>query len=347
MDSGQTKRAIRILRLESDELPGADELEVNELKAELFERLAKECENQHDSERALKYYKLYISQKEKLQAAKKRRAINELKRHLLREDTVIASPEEGDSSEEDLRKIKEMNRELLRLDEEKNDFISVVVHDLKNPLSAIQMMAGILKNEKDLSPEEIEHFADHILDVTKRMFELITNLLDINRIQSGRVEIHPEEFDFTTLLTALVEEFGEQAKAKNISLHFEEVDQEITLYSDWSIVLEVLENLLSNAIKYSPHGKRVFVRAAIHEANVYCEVRDEGPGLSEEDQKNLFGKFSRLTPQPTGGESSSGLGLFITRKLVNLLGGDIDCTSTLGIGTTFSVQIPLRYEEKA
>ncbi|MSU63222.1 MAG: ATP-binding protein, partial [Pedosphaera sp.] len=100
------------------------------------------------------------------------------------------------------------------------------------------------------------------------------------------------------------------------------------------------ENLLSNAVKYSPPEKSIFVRLAMNADGVRFEVRDEGPGLSAEDQKKLFGKFARLSAKPTGGEHSTGLGLSIVKRMVESMDGKVWCESELGRGATFIVQFP-------
>jgi signal transduction histidine kinase len=103
---------------------------------------------------------------------------------------------------------------------------------------------------------------------------------------------------------------------------------------------QVLDNLISNAIKYSPPMTHIDIRLVQMAETVRCEIQDEGPGLSEKDQQKLFGKFARLTTQPTGGEHSTGLGLFIVKKLVTAMNGKVWCESELGKGATFVVEFP-------
>jgi signal transduction histidine kinase len=109
---------------------------------------------------------------------------------------------------------------------------------------------------------------------------------------------------------------------------------------DPSVLVQVLENLVSNAVKYSPPGKDIFVRLKKMPDAVRCEVQDEGPGLSAEDQKKLFGKFARLSAKPTGGEHATGLGLSIVKKMVEAMNGQVWCESEPGRGALFIVQFP-------
>ena len=107
----------------------------------------------------------------------------------------------------------------------------------------------------------------------------------------------------------------------------------------------MLENLLSNAVKYSPSGKRIWVQLSAELDGVVCSVRDEGPGLSDEDQAKLFHRGAQLTPKPTGGESSTGYGFAVAKELIESLGGTIWCESVLGQGSCFSFRLP-RYQEQ-
>jgi signal transduction histidine kinase len=105
--------------------------------------------------------------------------------------------------------------------------------------------------------------------------------------------------------------------------------------------VQVLDNLVSNAVKYSPAGTTIVISASQADGKVTVAVKDQGPGLSEEDQKKLFQKFTRLTARPTGGESSNGLGLSIVKRLAEAMNGNVGCHSVLGQGATFFVQLPV------
>jgi len=108
--------------------------------------------------------------------------------------------------------------------------------------------------------------------------------------------------------------------------------------ADATVLTQVIENLVSNAVKYSPPGRNICVRLLKSPERARCQVRDEGPGLSAEDQKKLFGKFARLSAKPTGGEHSTGLGLSIVKKMVEAMNGKVWCESELGKGATFIVE---------
>jgi len=236
--------------------------------------------------------------------------------------------------------IEAKNQQLIQLNQERNEFFSIVVHDLKNPLQSIQGAAELIETSFcDFSQAELVDFAQLIGESSRRMFELISNLLDVNRIESGKYSVNLREVNLFPLVYRIVKDYTQRAQAKNITVHFEN-NQALTAIVDKNLVIQVLENLLSNAIKYSPYGKQVYVRLMLWEQRLRCEIEDEGPGISAEDQEKLFGKFNRLTARPTAGEHSTGLGLFIVKKLVEAMRGKVWCESQLGQGAVFIVEFP-------
>ncbi|HEC84791.1 MAG: hybrid sensor histidine kinase/response regulator [Candidatus Parabeggiatoa sp. nov. 2] len=238
-------------------------------------------------------------------------------------------------------KLTELNDELVKLNQEKNDFLGIVAHDLKNPLSAIAGAASLIQSDYDeLSKKGVIEFANMISTSSQQMFELIRNLLDVNRIEAGQMKLSLITINMLPILQALVNNYSQRAKAKGIILQFQSPEKQFLAILDENSIYQVLDNLLSNAVKYSPAGKHITVRLRKDEYRVRCEIQDEGPGLSEQDKQKLFGKFTRLTAQPTGDEHSTGLGLFIVKKLVQAMNGSVWCESELGQGTTFVVEFP-------
>jgi PAS domain S-box-containing protein len=239
------------------------------------------------------------------------------------------------------QEIESKNAELLKLNQEKNEFLGIAAHDLKNPLSTIQGFAELILSDSISSKKEILEFVDHIEKSSHQMFDLITNLLDVNRIESGKLNIAPMNINILPTVSHLVKSYTERAKAKDITLHFEASEAEYLVFFDQSALHQVLDNLISNAVKYSHRGKNVFIRLSKNDKVVRCEIQDEGPGLSSEEQDKLFGKFTRLSPKPTGGENSTGLGLFIVKKLLETMKGKVWCESEDGKGATFIITLPV------
>jgi len=235
--------------------------------------------------------------------------------------------------------LQDKNEALIKLNEEKNEFLGIAAHDLKNPLSAIQGFAEmIICDYDDMPKNETIDLANMILTSARQMFALVKNLLDVNAIESGKTNISLSKIDILPTMCRVVNCYVELAKAKNINLQFQYEEKPFFAFVDSNTIFEVLDNLVSNAVKYSPYGQNVYIRITESESAVRCEIQDEGPGLSEADQQKLFSKFTRLTPRPTGKETSTGLGLFIVKKLVEAMNGKAWCESELGQGATFIVE---------
>lgn len=225
-----------------------------------------------------------------------------------------------------------------KLDEEKNEFLGIAAHDLKNPLSIIKEGSNLILNG-NLTDSEIKEFAGDIHNTSKVMFDIIINLLDVNRIEQGKIEVFPEMVDLNFIVNSAINKYKSVSEKKDISLIF---SSDLTKYIeiDINIFIQIFDNLLSNAIKFSPKGKSVYISVFENEKTVEISIKDEGPGLTEDDQKKLFKKFSRLSAQPTGGENSTGLGLSIGKKLVEICNGKISCESIYGEGAEFKVEFP-------
>lgn len=232
-------------------------------------------------------------------------------------------------------------RTIVRLDQDKNDFFSIVVHDLKNPLAAILGMADMIREEvtsKTSTDEELIEYSQIIQNSAKSMFQLITNLLEVNTIELGKLKLLIEPTDILPIVQKVIRDYTKRAQDKEITLHLKTTHSRYMAAIDKNTTHQILDNLISNAIKYSPIGKEINICLIEDKNCVRCEVQDEGIGLSSEDQRRLFGKFVRLTPKPTANESSNGLGLFIVKKFIEAMNGKVWCESELGKGTKFVVE---------
>ncbi len=251
--------------------------------------------------------------------------------------------------------LQERNVQLQDLNQEKNEFLGIATHDLKNPIAAIRMTVSLVQRYYDrMSKEDVLDRLEAVETSAERMTSIITNLLDINAIESGKLNVSLEQVNTLDLAKQIVEEYRERAKAKNLTLYFSSTTERVVAHADRNIVIEVLDNLVSNAVKYSPHDRNIFVsirdsvREGLHAENaatpdvsyLRIDVKDEGPGLSDDDKSKLFGKFMRLSARPTGGEHSTGLGLSIVKRMVEAMNGRVWCESELGKGAMFSVELP-------
>jgi signal transduction histidine kinase len=240
-----------------------------------------------------------------------------------------------------LADLSEANEGLVRLNEEKNEFLNIAAHDLKNPLGVISGYAGLLQMFDDHDPESVKEQAGEILASANRMLDIIRNLLDTRATEDGGVSLKTEAVALGPVVETLLRDYHHAASVKDIEISLEGNADEFVLLADRGALHQILDNLFSNAIKYSPKGSEVRLSIAGDRLGIgQISIIDRGAGLSEEDQRKLFGKFVRLTPQPTGGESSNGLGLWIVQRMAKLMGGDVTCTSKLGEGSNFTLTLP-------
>jgi signal transduction histidine kinase len=233
------------------------------------------------------------------------------------------------------------NEQLASLNAEKNEILGIVSHDLKNPIGAIQGLSELIVSG-GLDSNEVQEIALQINRSSERMLDLVKNLLDVNRIESGGMTMNIIAFDIAPFVEATTDQYRTPAEAKNITLHCSNETENSTVLADEQAMMQVLDNLISNAVKYSPFDKNISIRLRTSNEAVRVEIQDEGPGVSEEDMKKMFGKFVRLSARPTGGEHSTGLGLSIVKKMVEAMNGKVWCESELGKGATFIVELPVQ-----
>ncbi len=257
------------------------------------------------------------------------------------------------------------NEHLEELNNEKNEFLGIVAHDLKSPILSIKLLAQLL-HDTNVATDERIRFTNTIISSSDQLSRIISNLLNVNAIERGGITLDITPFNVSVSAYSVFEEYTPRAEAKNVKLHFESLTDGECL-GDYTAVIQIMDNLVSNALKYSPGDKNVwfriygerqwthnnhhastsatnsFTKSATEYITQHCiriEVQDEGPGLSDDDKKKLFGKFQRLSAKPTSGEQSTGLGLSIVKKMVQAMNGEVWCESILGNGALFIVELP-------
>jgi two-component system sensor histidine kinase/response regulator len=241
--------------------------------------------------------------------------------------------------------LKHARQQLREINDEKNEFMGIAAHDLRNPLGAVKGYAELILEDRDLPRPELEDSARRIRDAAARMVEMVQNLLDANRIERGEMRLNLAPTDLAAAVNAVVDSQRSRAAAKKQTIQVENTARSGTVLADATVLTQVIENLVSNAVKYSPPGERIFLRLSSGAGDARCEVQDEGPGLSAEDHKKLFGKFARLSAKPTGGEHSTGLGLSIVKRMVEAMNGKVWCESEPGRGATFILTLPIEDSE--
>ena len=247
--------------------------------------------------------------------------------------------------------LNETNSTLQRINRQKNELLGIAAHDLKNPLGGIVGFAGAIR--VSLDTEDLSILRSDMIDMTesieqsaRHMLHIINGLLDASALEDGNVKLEITDCDMGLLAGSVISLNEPSARKKHIETKLE-AENGCVVYGDIQRLQEVVDNLLSNAIKYSPPETSVHVAVShASPSTVQISVRDEGPGLTKDDRKRLFGKFQKLSARPTGGESSTGLGLAIAKSIVDLHGGNIRAESEEGRGSNFIVDLPVRIPEQ-
>ncbi len=233
------------------------------------------------------------------------------------------------------------NKQLKQLNEEKNRFIGMAAHDIRNPAGNIMMLASFVEEEAgEKLSEESKEYLQLIKQSAEQMLTLVNNLLDISRIEAGNLNLKLQKTDVCEQIKSIVKLFQLQANQKNIAISFSPPADKVEIYADAACIGQVLGNLISNALKYSHGNTKVEVLLKNTSDNLTISVKDEGQGIPEQELNKLFKFFSRTAVQSTGGELSTGLGLAISRKLIEAHKGNISVESTPGKGSTFTFSIP-------
>jgi signal transduction histidine kinase len=236
--------------------------------------------------------------------------------------------------------LEDKNDQLNILLSEKNEFISIATHDLRNPLNNVIGLSQLLKedNEKILDSESLENL-DYVIESSTQMLEIIENILSDRSLSSGTINPNFKNIDINEVIEEIINLYHFKSEQKRIALIYNKPDELIILYMDSFILHQILDNILSNAIKFSPFDKKIEVTLASNEHHISISIKDEGPGFSKEDKEKVFIKYSKLSARPTGGESSSGLGLSIVKKLCDVINADISLNSEEGKGAEFILTI--------
>ena len=231
--------------------------------------------------------------------------------------------------------------ELLELSELRSRYLGMAAHDLRGPLMVVGGFVDLALQDPSLGEApRARALLDKARSGCDRMLHLVESLLDAHAIESGRLELERRTIEALPWLTSVVEEQRLIAGAKDIAIELDLEGGLPALHVDPHRLQQVLGNLIGNAIKFSEPGTTVTVRGGCADHVITLEVADQGPGIPEEEQHRLFTDFGRTSVRPTAGETSSGLGLAIVRRLVEAHGGHVDVHSQVGEGSVFRVTLP-------
>jgi signal transduction histidine kinase len=222
--------------------------------------------------------------------------------------------------------------------EDKTALFAATVHDLKTPLLGIRQLSALVLDDDTLSEDgrrKLELIRATADEAMGRVDHLLSATADEGEEMLGWGPVNVE-----TLVEDVVHRLQPHAEYKGQTLRYDRPEPSCRVEGDELRLQEAVRNLVSNALKYSPEGETIDVEVTCAPESVRISVADNGPGLSGADQKRLFSPFQRLTPQPTGNERSSGVGLYITKQVMNLHGGDVDVVTAEGEGSTFTLVLP-------
>ena len=271
-------------------------------------------------------------------------AFNRMLRQLLRQQDELRTV--NGELDTKIDELAQMNMRLFQSNKVKGDFLATVSHELRTPLNSILGFSDLLSNVKVLD-EKQRRFASNIERSGRQLLDMINDMLDLAKIESGRMEVRPAEFDVGAVALTQCDLVRPLAEKKHIELDCEIAPDLPPILQDRGKIEQILNNLLSNAVKFTPDGGRIHVTAhQDRRGDLRLTIADTGVGISESEQVAVFEKFRQGASALAGGDalkreySGSGLGLSIVRELCRLLGGDVTLESELGRGSEFTVILP-------
>jgi signal transduction histidine kinase len=236
------------------------------------------------------------------------------------------------------REAEQAGMTLLQLNQAQRNFISVISHEFRATLTSIQGFSALMRDE-DFDPAETKEYANDIHTDALRLHRMIDNLLDLEKIQAGKMELVPETVD----LNALLEEALEHTRRTSLwhTFSFQGDDRIPSIYVDHDKIMQAMTNLLSNAVKYSPHGGEILVRSMLEGANVHVSIQDEGMGIHPDMLDQVFIPYSRVHSATNQYIQGTGLGLPIVRQIIEMHAGKVWVESELEHGSCFHFTLPL------
>lgn len=233
----------------------------------------------------------------------------------------------------EVRQLLDSNQKLLH---ERQRMLSFASHDLKGPFNRIFALTELFSLTTPLTAEQ-KDYLNKIQQINTDGMNMVRNLVENQRLEERGLTVEAAPVDMAELVRAVVAEHRDTASKKNQQLQVETPPQLMAI-TDKAHVTRILHNLLSNAIKFSQQGKNVFVEVGTKSGGWIIKVRDEGPGIKPEDEPRMYQKFQKLSARPTGGEASTGLGLWVARTLAEKLNLTLYCASSPGQGAEFCLE---------
>ncbi|UGV41769.1 sensor histidine kinase [Methanococcoides orientis] len=241
--------------------------------------------------------------------------------------------------------LQNANRKLKELDRLKNDFVSMVSHELKTPLTAMKTSSEFMK-ETECNPEVKEEMLDLIIRNIDRQARMVDDLLDISRIESGKMKFNPEDVNIREIVETSLQTVEKQAKDKGINIKVGYPEESLTIKTDKDKLIRVFVNLLTNAIKFTPHDGEVEISVTDAGNHIQASIKDNGIGIPPEKREKIFDKFYQVDSTATRKAGGTGLGLAIIKGIIDGQGGSIFVESEANKGSTFTFRLPKELKEE-
>jgi signal transduction histidine kinase len=248
------------------------------------------------------------------------------------------------------RKIAEQNRKMEKLLHEKNEFMGITAHDLRNPLQSVLSNIELLKlYSNKMTEDQKKERLLQMEDITQRMYLIVNDLLEINKMEEGKLQVNIQKLNIDRIINKLIKSYATVAQKKRINIEYRAETLNKIILADEVKMEQVIENLISNAFKFSPFYTKIIISVEDYDKlnpeskTMLISISDEGPGVKEEEQEKLFDKFSQTSNKPTDNEISSGLGLSIVKRLIETMNGEVwyeYTDETKKSGATFKITIP-------
>ena len=234
----------------------------------------------------------------------------------------------------------------IELSRMKSDFVSTISHEFKSPLSSIRQLSEMLQSGRIPSEEYRQQYYDVLVEQSERLSLLIDNILDFSKIEEGRKEFDFEMVEISSLLQEIVTVIQDQVRHKDFDIQLEIEEPLPLIKADRAAISQAITNLIDNAIKYSGEARNIIVRTFAEHPYLMIVIKDFGIGIRKEEINKVFERFYRGGDELTRTVKGSGLGLTLVKQIVEVHNGNIDVESEPGIGSTFSIRLPVQQPEK-
>ena len=239
-------------------------------------------------------------------------------------------------------RISSQINEIRRIDRMRRELVSNVSHDLRTPLTSMQgYLETLLLKQESMSPEERQRYLSTAIQHARRLGSLVTELFELAKLEAEEIKIHPEPFHLGELISDITDKVRLEAERRQIRLQTDFHEPLPFVYADVGLIERAVQNLLDNALRYTPEGGEVHVKLSPRASRMVVEVSDNGVGIREEDLPQIFNRFYRPAGEEKSSASGAGLGLAITKRILELHKSSIEVLSELNLGTTFTFELPL------